>query len=77
MIDRREALQEAPVRHTPATILCDSAIMDTQQATFDWIAWYASIPGVPAGWGASPAVPVSPLVADELVEAEMPLLEAA
>jgi len=29
--------------------------MDLQDAKFDWIAWYASIPGIPAGWGSAPA----------------------
>ncbi|MBS3928576.1 MAG: hypothetical protein KGZ65_09550 [Sphingomonadales bacterium] len=51
--------------------------MDTQQTKFDWNAWYASIPGIPAGWGEGPPVPALPLMAEELAEAEMPLLEAA
>jgi hypothetical protein len=46
--------------------------MDTQQAKFDWIAWYASIPGIPAGWGASPGTAF-----EEQAEPEIPLLEAA
>lgn len=29
--------------------------MDTAPAKFDWIGWLASIPGIPAGWGADPA----------------------
>lgn len=46
--------------------------MDTQQAKFDWIAWYASIPGIPAGWGEVPSAAF-----EVQAEAEMPLLEAA
>lgn len=65
------------LRHTPATIPCDSVAMDKQQTKFDWNAWYASIPGIPAGWGESPAVTAPPVVAEELAEVEMPLLEAA
>ena len=33
------------------------ALMDTAPAKFDWIAWLASIPGVPAGWGVALAGP--------------------
>lgn len=62
------------VRHTPATIACDSAGMDTQQAKFDWIAWYASIPGIPLWWGETPASTAPQEAAEEL---EVPLLEAA
>lgn len=32
--------------------------MDTKQPTFDWIAWLASVPGIPAGWGEAPAAKV-------------------
>lgn len=46
--------------------------MDTQQTKFDWNAWYASIPGIPAGWGEDPHQTF-----EEQAEAEMPLLEAA
>jgi hypothetical protein len=28
--------------------------MIAPQASFDWNAWYASIPGVPADWGHAP-----------------------
>jgi hypothetical protein len=31
--------------------------MDQATTKFDWIAWLASVPGVPAGWGAPPASP--------------------
>jgi hypothetical protein len=31
--------------------------MDQATTKFDWIAWLASVPGVPAGWGAPPAGP--------------------
>jgi hypothetical protein len=51
--------------------------MDKQQTKFDWNAWYASIPGIPAGWGERPAEPALPLAAEVFGEAEMPLLEAA
>jgi hypothetical protein len=51
--------------------------MDKQQTKFDWNAWYASIPGIPAGWGESPAVTALPVAAEELEVADMPLLEAA
>jgi len=46
--------------------------MDKQQTKFDWNAWYASIPGIPAGWGEGPDVAI-----EELPEVEMQLLEAA
>lgn len=29
--------------------------MDKTQPKFDWIAWLASVPGIPAGWGEAPA----------------------
>jgi hypothetical protein len=29
--------------------------MDQAPAKFDWIAWHATIPGIPAGWGEPPA----------------------
>jgi hypothetical protein len=51
--------------------------MDKQQTKFDWNAWYASIPGIPAGWGEGPAATALPLEAEELELSEMPLLEAA
>jgi hypothetical protein len=51
--------------------------MDKQQTKFDWNAWYASIPGIPAGWGESPAATALPLMAEIFAEAEAPLLEAA
>ncbi|HCF25471.1 MULTISPECIES: hypothetical protein [unclassified Novosphingobium] len=31
--------------------------MDQATTKFDWIAWLASVPGVPAGWGETPASP--------------------
>ena len=51
--------------------------MDKQQTKFDWNAWYASIPGIPAGWGDSSTETAMPLAAEVFAEAEMPLLEAA
>ena len=51
--------------------------MDTQQTKFDWNAWYAGIPGIPADWGKSPAVTAPAVAAREPEPAEMPLLEAA
>lgn len=51
--------------------------MDTQQAKFDWNAWYASIPGIPAGWGESSAATALPLADEDIAATELPLLEAA
>lgn len=31
--------------------------MDNAPASFDWIGWLATIPGVPAGWGETPGRP--------------------
>ncbi len=30
--------------------------MQTETTAFDWIRWYAAIPGIPADWGKSPTV---------------------
>lgn len=35
--------------------------MDQAPAKFDWIAWYATTPGIPAGWGEPPAALASAL----------------
>lgn len=51
--------------------------MDTQQTKFDWNAWYAGIPGIPADWGEDPIETALALVAKGFAVAEMPLLEAA
>lgn len=51
--------------------------MDTQQTKFDWNGWYASIPGIPAGWGHPPMPTALPSANEEPELAEMPLLEAA
>lgn len=31
------------------------ALMDKAPAKFDWIGWLSTVPGIPAGWGKSPA----------------------
>ncbi|MFN3516184.1 MAG: hypothetical protein ACK4YM_03375 [Novosphingobium sp.] len=44
--------------------------MDNAQTKFDWIAWLASVPGIPAGWGETPAqaVTVTPAQAATVVD---------
>ncbi|MBN8484662.1 MAG: hypothetical protein J0L50_07765 [Sphingomonadales bacterium] len=52
--------------------------MDNAQPKFDWIAWLASVPGIPAGWGETPAQAAT--VVDLPVRAEdadLPELKAA
>lgn len=29
--------------------------MDSTSTRFDWVGWYTTIPGIPAGWGDAPA----------------------
>lgn len=31
--------------------------MDKANASFDWIGWLTTVPGIPAGWGETPASP--------------------
>jgi hypothetical protein len=31
--------------------------MDQEKPKFDWIGWLATVPGIPAGWGAFAASP--------------------
>ncbi len=31
--------------------------MDQATTHFDWIGWLTSVPGIPAGWGQTPASP--------------------
>jgi len=31
--------------------------MDQEKPKFDWIGWLATVPGIPAGWGAYAASP--------------------
>ena len=38
--------------------------MDKAPTQFDWIGWLATIPGIPAGWGAPPADPAPATAAD-------------
>lgn len=35
--------------------------MKTQATTFDWSAWYASIPGIPGDWGKPPCPRTEPV----------------
>ena len=53
--------------------------MDKQTASFDWIAWFTTIPGIPAGWGNSPPAdqPAAPGNAISPTAPALPLLEAA
>jgi hypothetical protein len=43
------------VRHTPATVTWHRVVMDQEKPKFDWIGWLATVPGIPAGWGAAAA----------------------
>jgi hypothetical protein len=38
-------------RHTAETSPWHPTAMDQANAKFDWIAWHATIPGIPADWG--------------------------
>ena len=37
--------------HQDATLARQAAFMTQPRQTFDWTAWYAKIPGIPADWG--------------------------
>lgn len=51
--------------------------MENAQPTFDWIAWLASVPGIPAGWGEAPAELATVMTLPVRAEADLPELKAA